>query len=156
NTLNSDIGYYHSKIETFYFRRKVVLNNPDYLVKSDTMQYNSATEVTYFFGPTTIKGDKTFIYCENGYYNTKTDQSRFGKNDKIISEKTVLTGDSMYYDGKKEYGEVFRNVTIRDTTQNYIISGNYGRHLEKSKHSLVTGRAMLMQTFEKDTLFMHA
>jgi len=156
NTLTSEKGYYHSKIETFYFRKNVVLKNPDYIVNSDTMQYNSATEVTYFFGPTTIKGDKTFIYCENGYYNTKTDQSRFGKNAKIISEKTELKGDSIFYDGKKEVGEVFRNVTIRDTTQNYIVSGNYGKHLEKSKYSFVTGRAMMMQTFEKDTLFMHA
>jgi lipopolysaccharide export system protein LptA len=156
NTLTSDVGYYHSKIETFYFRRKVVLKNPDYVVKSDTMQYNSASEITYFFGPTTIVGDKTTIYCENGYYNTKTDQSRFGKNAKIISDKTILTGDSMFYDGKKEIGEVYRNVTIRDTTQSYIISGDYGRHLEKSKTSFVTGRALMQQMFDSDTLFMHA
>lgn len=156
NTLTSDVGYYHAKTETFYFRRKVVLKNPDYVVKSDTMQYNSASEITYFLGPTTIVGDNMTIYCENGYYNTKTDQSRFGKNAKIISDKTILTGDSMFYDGKKGTGEVYRNVTIRDTTQSYIITGDYGKHLEQNKTSFVTGRALLQQIFDKDTLFMHA
>jgi len=156
NTLTSDKGYYHSKIQTFYFRKKVVLTNPEYVVKCDTMQYNNSTEITYFFGPTTINGDKTSIYCENGYYNSKKDQSRFGKNAQVTSETTVLKGDSIFYDGKKGLGEVFRNVTIQDTTNNYIIAGDYGRHLEASKQSFVTGRALMTQIFDNDSLFMHA
>ncbi len=156
NTLTSERGIYNSKTETFFFRKNVVLKNPDYVVKCDTMQYNNGTEVTNFFGPTTITGDDSEIYCENGYYNTKKDQSRFGKNATVRSEKTILKGDSIFYDGKKGIGEVFKNVTIRDTTQNYIISGNYGKHIEKTKESFVTQRALLTQIFDKDSLYMHA
>jgi lipopolysaccharide export system protein LptA len=156
NTLTSGRGIYHSNTETFYFRDHVVLKNPDYTVNCDTMQYNSNKEVTYFFGPTTILGDKTSIYCENGYYNTKTDQSRFGKNAKVVSETTELLGDSIFYDGKNQFGEVFRDVSIRDTTENYIISGEYGRHEEKTERSFVTGRALLTQYFDGDSLLMHA
>lgn len=156
NTLTSGRGIYHSNTETFYFRQNVVLKNPDYTVNCDTMQYNSLKEVTYFFGPTTITGDKTSIYCENGYYNTKKDQSRFGKDARVTSETTVLLGDSIYYDGKLQYGEVFRNVSIRDTTENYVISGDYGKHEEKVEKSFVTGHALLTQYFEGDSLLMHA
>lgn len=156
NTLTSERGIYHSNSETFYFRDRVVLKNPDYIVNCDTMQYNSNKEVTYFFGPTTIQGEKTSIYCENGYYNTKTDKSRFGKNARVISETTELLGDSIFYDGKSQFGEVFRNVSIRDTTENYVISGDYGRHEEKSERSFVTGRALLTQHFDGDSLLMHA
>lgn len=156
NTLTSEIGYYHSKVEMFYFRNKVVLKNPDYTVNSDTMQYNSIQEISYFKGPTTILGDKSSIYCENGYYNSKTDLSQFGKNAKIISGKTVLSGDSMNYDGKTGVGRVFENITIRDTTENYTISGRYGYHDENSKLSFVTGDALLTQAFDSDSLFMHA
>jgi lipopolysaccharide export system protein LptA len=156
NTLTSERGIYHSNTETFFFRKNVILKNPDYTVNCDTMQYNSNKEVTYFFGPTTITGDKTSIYCENGYYNTRTDQSRFGINARIVSETTELKGDSIFYDGKKQFGEVFRQVTIRDTTENYVISGHYGRHDEKTERSFVTGMALLTQFFDDDTLLMHA
>ncbi len=156
NSLSSERGTYHSKTEMFYFRKNVVLKNPDYTVNCDTMQYNNHTEITRFFGPTTIKGDDSNIYCENGFYDTKKDQSRFGKNAWVRSEKTILTGDSIYYDGKKQYGEVFRNVTIRDTTQNYIISGDYGKHNAITKESFVTEQALLTQMFEEDSLFLHA
>ena len=156
NTLTSRKGIYHSRNEMFYFRDNVVLTNPEYSVNCDTMQYDSRGEISYFYGPTHIVGDKTTIYCENGYYNSKKDQSRFGKNAVITSDKTTLKGDSMYYDGLLGYGEVFRNVEIRDTTNNYVISGEYGKHVEKSKESYVTGRALMTQTFETDSLFMHA
>lgn len=156
NTLTSKKGSYHSKTDMFYFRDQVVLKNPDYTVNCDTMQYHDVSEVTMFFGPTTITGDKTSIYCENGYYNTKRDQSRFGKNAVITSESTTLKGDSMYYDGKTGIGEVFRNVEIRDTTDDYIISGDFGKHYEKTKQSFVTGHALMTQIFEDDSLFMHA
>ncbi|MDZ4822480.1 MAG: OstA-like protein [Flavobacteriales bacterium] len=156
NVLTSEKGFYHGTTQNFFFRKDVVLKNPDYTVNCDTMQYNNATEITYFFGPTTIRGERTTIYCENGYYNTRTDQCRFGKNATVTSESTVLSGDSIYYDGRKKIGEVFRNVVIRDTTQSYIISGDYGKHLEMTKESFVTGRALMTQVFEDDSLFMHA
>lgn len=156
NTLTSERGIYHAKTEMFYFRKNVVLKNPDYTVNCDTMQYNGVSEITHFFGPTAIVGDDSDIYCENGYYNTKKDQSRFGKNARVRSEKTILKGDSIFYDGKIGFGEVFRNVSIQDTTQNYYITGHYGKHNEKTKESFVTDRALLTQLFEADSMFLHA
>lgn len=157
NVLTSKEGSYHTKTETFYFRNKVVMTNPDYVVKSDTLQYNDLSEIAYFFGPTTIEGDDTEIYCENGWYNTKKDICQFNKHAWVRSQKTILKGDSIYYNGEKNYGEAFRNISIRDTTTNIIISGNYGIHHEKTKESLVTNKALLTQIFEKgDSLFMHA
>ena len=156
NVLTSAKGFYNGNTQVFFFRKNVVLTNPDYTVTSDTMQYNNLSEVTYFFGPTNIKGEKSNIYCENGYYNTRQDQSRFGKNAQITSDKTVLRGDSIFYNGKTGVGEVFRNVEIRDTTNNYLISGAYGRHDENTKRSFVTGRALMTQIMEDDSLYLHA
>jgi lipopolysaccharide export system protein LptA len=156
NQLNSERGSYHGKNSTFYFRKNVVLKNPDYTVHCDTMQYNNTTEITYFFGPTTITGKDTEIYCENGYYNTRSDESRFGKNARVISDKTTLTGDSIYYNGASGVGEVFRNVMIRDSSNTYFITGDYGRHTQQDSISFVTGHALMTQVFELDSLFLHA
>jgi lipopolysaccharide export system protein LptA len=157
NVLTSNKGFYHSKTRTFYFRKDVVLKNPDYTVESDTLQYNQLSEIAYFYGPTKIKGGKTDLYCENGYYNTKKDQCRFGKNAQVNSENHILKGDSIFYDGKKRLGEVFRNVSIEDTTSNFIITGQYGLHNEITKESFVTKEALLTQIFENsDTIYVHA
>ncbi|MEZ4799428.1 MAG: OstA-like protein [Flavobacteriales bacterium] len=157
NVLTSNSGSYHTKSETFYFKKNVVLKNPDYVVKSDTLKYNDITEVSYFFGPTTITGEDSFIYCENGWYDSKKDISQFNKNAIVRSEKTELKGDSIYYNGAIGFGEVFKNVSIRDTTTNYFISGNYGQYQKEEKISYVTDRALLTQIFEEgDSLYMHA
>lgn len=155
NVLTSKQGEYHSKIETFFFRKEVVLKNDDYTVYSDTLRYHDLKEVAYFFGPTRIVGDDTEIYCENGWYDTQKDISQFNKNAWVRSEKTILKGDSIYYNGEKKYGEVFKNVTIRDTTQNVIISGEYGIHHQQTKESTVTRNALMTQFFSNgDTLFL--
>ena len=157
NQLTSERGSYNSKSQTFYFRKKVELKNPDYKIYSDTLQYNELTEVAYFFGPTNIIGDSTRLYCENGYYNSRLDQSRFGKNAEVISGKMKLNGDSIYYDGKKGLGEVFRHVTISDTTARVYIHGQYGQHREATNFSYVTDRAWLFQDLSGgDSLFVRA
>jgi lipopolysaccharide export system protein LptA len=156
NTLTSRNGTYNGKTEVFNFKRDVVLKNPSYTVRTDTMQYRSVNEITTFLGPTSIDGDSVSIYCENGYYDSRKDESRFGKNAWVRDRTTILKGDSLYYNGKLGFGEVFRNVQIRDTTQTFEIWGDYGRHLESNELSFVTGHAMLLEVMEGDTLFMHA
>lgn len=157
NQLRSERGTYNSKTQIFYFRKNVELKNPDYTVYSDTLQYNEVSEIAYFFGPTHILGDSTRLYCENGYYNTLLDQSRFGKNATVTSGKIKLRGDSIFYDGQKGVGEVFRHVTIADTTAGVQIHGEYGKHRENDSFSFVTNHAWLYQDLgNNDSLFVRA
>ncbi len=156
NTLTSTRGYYHSKSETFYFRDKVILKNPDYLVKCDTLQYNSISEISYFLGPTTIVGSGTNIYCENGMYDSRKDFYRFGKNAVVTSKSSVLKGDSIAYSGRTGIGEVFGNVMIRDTTENYQVNGDRGFYDEQKNFSWVTGHSYMTQYLDSDTLYMGA
>ncbi|MEN9638763.1 MAG: hypothetical protein RLZZ262_631 [Bacteroidota bacterium] len=157
NQLQSERGTYNSKSQVFHFRKNVELKNPDYIVYSDTLQYLEASEIAYFFGPTHIIGDSTRLYCENGYYNTKLDQSRFGRNATVTSGKIKLRGDSIFYDGQKGIGEVFRQVTIADTTAGVQIHGEYGKHREIDNFSYVTKQAWLYQDLgQNDSLFVRA
>jgi lipopolysaccharide export system protein LptA len=156
NTLTSRQGTYNGKTEVFNFKRDVVLKNPSYTVRTDTMQYRSVNEITTFLGPTNIEGDSVSIYCENGFYDSRKDESRFGDHAWVRDRTTILKGDSIYYNGKQGVGEVFRNVQIRDTTQTFQIHGSYGKHIESNELSFVTGRALLLEVLDGDTLFMHA
>ena len=138
------------------FRKDVQLKNPEYRVDSDTLKYSNKGEIAFFHGPTTIRSDQNTIYCENGWYNTQTDICQFNENAWIQSKNTYMEGDSIYYNGHVGYGEVFRNVLIKDTTSNYLILGNYARHDERLDVSLVTEKAQMIQLFDTDSLFLHA
>lgn len=156
NILTSDRGSFFSKTNDLNFKKNVVLTNPQFVINCDTMRYNTASKITYFLGPTTIKSKENLIYCEDGWYDTNNDLSRFNKNAYIISKEQKMIGDSLYYDRKQGIGRAFNHIQIIDTTQNLKVQGDYAIHYELNDFSFVTGHAMLTQTYEKDTLFLHA
>jgi lipopolysaccharide export system protein LptA len=156
NTLTSNQGLYFSDADIFQFRNNVVLINPDYTINSDTLKYNNTLGKSWFLGPTTIVSKDSEIYCENGFYDSITDIYQFDENARILSGSTILSGDSIYYQGKDGLGEVFGNVFIEDTTSNYLITGEYGWHNDSTEQSFVTDRALMIQKFDTDSLFLHA
>jgi lipopolysaccharide export system protein LptA len=156
NVLVSKHGYYHTKIKEFFFKEKVILINPEYVMHSDTLMYNTVSAVAYFYGPSNIKGKEDSIYCENGWYNTRTDIARFRKNAWIYHEEQVLTGDSLYYERKSGYGQAFKHAVLYDTVQKTTLSGNYGELQRKKGYAFMTDSAMVQMIDKKDTLFMHS
>jgi lipopolysaccharide export system protein LptA len=156
NTLTSNTGYFFAKSNDLTFRKNVVLTNPQFVINCDTMRYNTVSKITYFKGETTIKSKENFIYCEDGWYDTFKDQSRFSKNSYIVTDEQKMFGDSLYYDRKKGVGRAIKNVQIIDSTQKITIKGDYAFYDEFDDLSIVTGNALLVQYFEKDTLYLHA
>jgi lipopolysaccharide export system protein LptA len=155
NVLTSVHGFYYAGTKEFFFKDNVVLTNPKYVIKSDTLKYNTINKTAFFFGPTTITSDENLIYCENGWYNTANETSQFKKNSYINTKGQQLRGDSLLYDRKLGIGKAFNHVQIIDTAQKIIITGNIGTHYRSNQLSTVTGKALMMQRIDKDTLFMH-
>ena len=155
NVLDSNKGYYFADTEILNFKDSVVLVNPQYTIYTDTLQYNTKPEIAYFFGPTKIIAKKNMIYCENGWYDTKKDISQFRRNAYVVSDQNKLRGDSITYNRTLGVGEVFKNVIITDTVNNFLIKGDYAKHLESGDKSFVTGNAVIIQIENKDSLFLH-
>ncbi|HLG03880.1 MAG TPA: OstA-like protein [Bacteroidia bacterium] len=158
NTLTSRIGTYSTEGKTLSFKKDVVLTNPQYVMHCDTLVYLPISRVAYFHGPTTIKAtnNSNIIYCENGFYDTNRDVCQFQRNAKIVTGTQTLRGDSIWYNRRTGIGRVIGHVDIVDTTQDVIIRGDLGVHNEITEVSLVTGHALYIQAFEKDSLFLHA
>jgi lipopolysaccharide export system protein LptA len=159
NVLTSRRGKYFSHERMVYFRDSVRLDNPSFYLTSDTLKYQTRSKIAIFPGPTFIHStgaDSSFIYCEKGWYNTDTKKSSFTGNPYIQSKESRLAGDSIVYDQVKMIGRAYRNVTITDTIQDAIISGDYAINDDKNKTAFVTGNAMLTRIFETDSLFLHA
>lgn len=156
NQLTSSLGFYYPRTAEVNFKDSVVLVNPDYKMYSDTLKYYTRTEVVEIVGPTDIISDKNTIYSELGFYNTKTDKARLLKNNFIDGGEQTLRGDTIYYDRNNGFGEVFSSMALEDTSNNVIITGNYGFYNEKTEKVLATQKAVLKQVYGGDTLFLHA
>ncbi len=156
NTLTSIKGYYFSKVHDFYFREDVLLVNPKYTMTGDTLRYNSVDKISYFLGPTWIRSAENTIYCENGWYNTEAQTSFFQQHSYLQTRGQLLKGDSVLYNRITGIGMVFGNVSIDDSTNKVVISGDYAEHHEQSDSSWVTGRAVLTQFYPTDTMSLHA
>lgn len=156
NTLTSQNGYYYSSQKNLFFKKDVVLINPEYKMYCDSLRYNTITETAFFNGPTNIISNTNKIYCENGWYNTKKDIAQFNKNAWLKNKEQKLHGDSLYYDSKNGYGKAIKNVEILDSAQNLTIRGNFLEYFEIAEKSIVTDKAVMIQYFKTDTLYLHA
>ncbi len=156
DTLISDFGYYYSDKDELFFKDNVIILNPKYTITSDTLMHNLKTKVSNFYGPTEIVSDSNYIYCENGWYDHQNDKSQFNENAYLESKEKSIKGDSLYYDRKNGIGRAFKNVLIKDTLQNMLLYGNYGEYFEKTGRSMVTDRALFVQIYEGDSIFLHA
>jgi lipopolysaccharide export system protein LptA len=156
NTLTSIIGVYYVSDNLFHFKDSVKIVNPDYVMTADTMDYNTKTETSFFTGPTELTGDSLYLYCEKGWYDTKNDVTSIWKNALIDNKKQIITGDSLFFDNVTGYGKSFRNVTIKDSTNNVIIKGDYAWYYKQPERFMITERAMFIQISNNDSLFLHA
>ena len=156
NTLTSIWGFYYADEKNFFFKDSVKLENPQYVMNSDTLRYNTYTEVAYFFGPTTIVSDENTIFCKNGWYDTRNDIARFSKEAYYTNGEQYLSGDSLFYDRNRGYGKATNNVMLKDSVQNTFITGELAEHFEREHLSEVTRRAVLTVVSQNDSLFLHA
>lgn len=157
NRLTSMSGYYYSRKKEFFFKKNVILTNPDYVVTCDTLMYNTQSRISTFLGPTKIISKTDSIYCENGWYNTAKDQAQFSEHASVSNEKQTLNADSLYYDGKLKVGKAYRNIFVNDREQGVLMFGNYGETNSKTKKTWVTKQPYAIKLMEKkDSLFIYA
>lgn len=156
NYLRSERGYYHQKQKEFFFSDSVYIKNKDTEMFSDSLMYNTKTEITHFHGKSKIVQPENTMICEFGTYDTKNDIGKFSKNVELYSGSRILKSDSLYYNKGLGYGEAFRNVDFNDTTENFILTGHYGRFFEADSSFFATDSALMKITDKTDTLYLHA
>ena len=155
DVLTSRLGYYYSNSRDLFFRDDVLLINPEFRMTCDTLRYNTTTKTAFFMGPTFIRSKENLIYCESGWYNTETQSSLFTSNAYLQTKEQTLRGDTVTYNRLQAVGNGYGNVSLYDSVNKVIITGDFATHFELPDSSLVTGHATLVQIYENDSLFMH-
>ncbi len=156
NTLYSKIGVYNTNTKWFVFKDSVRLNSAKYNIVADTLYYHSTSGLTRFRGPSTINFESGKINCNYGDYDTQNDIAYFSNRCEIYDKATIIKGDSVYYHRQLGISDLYGNVFMHDTLQNYIITGQHAFFKEDPEYGLVTGNPLYTMIDENnDSLFLH-
>jgi len=155
--LTSKEGYYYGETKDVYFKKDVVMINPDYTVTTDTLLFNTYTNVATFTVPTLIKsGNKRKILTSDGYYDLANKRAYFGKRPHIEDSTTILDADNVASDDTTKESEASGNVVYRDTAQGVTIFSNNLKSNGKESSFLATQRPVMVIKQDKDSLYLAA
>jgi len=154
--LTSTGGTYYGATKDVIFRKKVVLNAPDYAIYTDSLQYNSVTEQATFIAPTTIVNGTRKIYTTNGYYDLKAGKAVFASRPQIVDSTYSITADDMRFDDKEGIGQFKGNVVYNDTANGVSILSNQLFANNKKSAVLATDKPLMIIRQDGDSLYITA
>ena len=157
NVLTSQRGSYHTVSHLAAFKDSVVLDNPDYDLKSDTLEYNTQTQVAYTRGPTTIlsnEGDVLFAEAGSEFKTTEK-QSVFNLGT-IETEDYMIRADYLFVDDLRQQYVARQNVEMIAKNNDVIITGDTAIYQRGEGRATVYGHALMKRVMELDTLYMTA
>ncbi len=157
SVLTSQEGYYYGETKNVYFKKKVVLVNPDYNVTTDTLLYNTYTNVATFTVPTLIKAaNKRKIITSGGYYDMQNKKAYFDQRPHIEDSTTILDADVVVSDDSTQQSEASGNVVYKDTAQGVTIFSNNLKSKGKESSFLATQKPVMVIKQNTDSIYMAA
>ena len=156
STLKSCYGEYDVDTKDAFFQYDVVLEHPDFKMLSDTLFYNTDKKIATILGPTNMYSGESEVYSERGSYYTAEKLAYLLDRSVLYNDNKDVTADSIFYDMQNGYSEVFGNIVYNDTVNRNMLTGEYAYLDEKSDSAYVTGRAVVVDYSQRDSLFMHA
>ena len=156
--LTSVEGYYYGGTHDVYFKRNVVLNDPDTKVFTDTLLYNIDSNRSTFVCPTKIVQGKRITNTQDGYYDLKKKKGVFGKRAFIDDSTYTFTADQMAYDDSTGLGEAQGNAVYRskDTAGGYDMIANNIKLNNKIGSFIATQKPILFIKQKNDTTYISA
>lgn len=116
--LTSVKGYYHTATDEIFFREKVVVESPDFTLRTDTLKFLADAKTVVFVAPTLILQDTAKIYTESGFYNIPNKIAVFNKNPQYLKNDQKAWAKQMEYDGNKEEITLIGDAHFEDSTTN--------------------------------------
>jgi len=157
SVLTSTEGYYYGDTKDIYFKKNVVLVNPDYTVTTDTLLFNTYTNVATFTVPTIIKAsDKRKIYTSDGYYDLANKKAYFGKRPHIEDSTTILDANEVASNDSTKESEASGNVVYKDTVQGVTIFSNNLKSNGNQSSFIATQKPIMVIKQDKDSIYMAA
>ena len=155
NELVSIYGQYSPDTKIAVFNDSVRLNNPQFVLYSDTLEYSTETKVATILGPSIIESDSGIIHSSRGWYNTIDNTSELLDRSVVFTDTKSLVGDSLVYDKGVGIGKAYGNMSLCDTAQRMMLTGHYGYYEEFTEYAFATDSACAIDYSQGDSLYMY-
>ena len=157
NVLTSRRGSYHTVTHLAAFKDSVLLDNPDYDLRSDTLEYNTETQIAYTRGPTVIVSNEGDIAnAEAGTEFKTTEKQTVFNLGTIETEDYIIRADYLFLDDIRKQYVARQNVEMVAKDNDVIITGDTAIYQRELGRATVYGHALMKRVMELDTLFMTA
>ncbi len=154
--ITSRIGYFYPSTGSYFFSGNVVYQKNSLRMTTDTLQFAYEKQTTYFHGPTTIKNDSIEAYCGGGYYLVNKNEGQLRKNVRIYQPERTILCDTAYYKERNQEFTAKGHVWIDEKNEHLQLTGDYFNTRNDKPQSLLKGNAMVIESRQKDSLFIQA
>lgn len=156
--LTSKEGYYYGETRDIYFKKKVVLIDPEYKVTTDTLLYNTYTEIARFVVPTKITTDQRTVTTSEGYYDLRNKKAFFGKRPVVSDKDYTITADEMAFDDSSHFSEARGSVVYKtkDTANAMAILSNNMKSNTLTGAVLATQKPLMIIKQNQDSIYISA
>ena len=157
NVLTSRRGSYHTVTHLAAFKDSVLLDNPDYDLRSDTLEYNTQTQIAYTRGPTVIVSNEGDVAnAEAGTEFKTTEKQTVFNLGTIETEDYIIRADYLFLDDIQKQYVARQNVEMVAKDNDVIITGDTAIYQRELGRATVYGHALMKRVMDLDTLFMTA
>ncbi len=154
----SKTGTYFVKEKNARFKGSVMIDDPEYNIKSEDLLYNTDSKVTQFFARSTVVRDNgnSILMTSKGTYDGIHGIAHFADHSAIWNNGQYIEGDSLYYNKETGYGLAEGRVISIDTVQHSTMYCGHAEYFQKKRILWATVKPVLEQVNGKDTLYMRA
>ena len=156
SVLTSRRGRLFTETKKYEFSGQVVIENPEYTVRSPRLDFYSESGLAYLYGASTIESPSSTIYCDRGYYNTRSNKGHFVKNSRVDYNQRILYGDSIYFDRTQGFASATNNIKLIDSANQMVVRGHYAEVFKQKDSVYITNRAVAVSVQEQDSVYIHA
>lgn len=156
SVLTSRRGRLFTETKKYEFSGQVVIENPEYTVRSPRLDFYSESGLAYLYGTSTIESPSSTIYCDRGYYNTRSNKGHFIKNSRVDYNQRILYGDSIYFDRAQGFASATNNIKLIDSANQMVVRGHHAEVFKQKDSVYITNRAVAVSVQEQDSVYIHA
>ncbi len=157
SVLTSQEGVYYAETRDVYFKKNVILRDPQYDLSTDSLLYNTQTQISTFITWTDIVfRDSTHrtVHTKEGFYDLRNKRAQFGQRPIIVDGTKIVIANNMVTNDSSKVSIATGNVVFKDTAEGVVILSNRMISDGKRQTLLATENPLAILKQDQDSIYI--
>jgi lipopolysaccharide export system protein LptA len=157
SVLTSREGVYYAETRDVYFKKNVILRDPQYDLATDSLLYNTQTQISTFITWTDIVfRDSTHrtVHTKEGFYDLRNKRAQFGQRPTIVDGTKTVIANNMVTNDSSKVSIATGNVVFKDTAEGVVIHSNRMISDGKRQTLLATENPLAILKQDQDSIYI--